>query len=1282
MSMGEFRQAHRDVSTASATPAIPVDPRHRRPRHGALIGWAAPFLAVLVVGVLLLGTVGSHPSAAPGASAPAGATTPPFSTTSVPTREITGPSNVGGASCPNASRSSGAPPAVASDHPSGTGPSPQFNTQVQPYTILTGPYDYVAGGAALRDQGYGQIDLTWPGGTTSNLVAAYMIWSILNDTVPPTNATVNGNSVTGTWTAYATPSPCWAPTYIYTFIAEVTADVVNGVNNLTGFPSGITTGADPWASAQTAPMDEGASLIAIYDSGTSIIHQVSVMTGALPVSGVGPTVTLNFSAANASAAQTTYIVADGQFYGNSATWNGTVIDGNAFPGDDPHETPTVWSYGNLSDTHTFDVNVTPGATNVTAQVSTAGSDCVNWVGQVLSVEVPALPGPYNVTFEEQGLASGTPWNVTTNGNLTTSVAASGPTAVSYLLGNGTYSYSVGQVPGYVAQPTSGTVWVAGGPQLVRVIFHQEVYLLTFNETGLPAGNTWDVTLINTTQSVDLYSAMTTPTGITFTVANGSYNYTPSQYGLYHAVPTNGTVTVAGSAVTVNVVWEPPPLYNVTFIEQNLTAGTVWGGGVDTNWVDSYNTTTAISFSLELPNATFGVDGVYPRTVVGYSTATYVPFGVSGGPTTVYVNYSLNYAVIFNSTGLPSGTSWSGYLVSSAGSVYGYTDNNTIYWSEANGSYTFVVDAPWAYVANPASGSLAVAGAAVTVYIVFSLAPTYTITINETGLAVGTLWTVEVTLPNDTEISQSSSSSSLVLNEPNGTYYIVPAAVGYTPSPPYFYGYVYGANVYEPVAFSQVYAVVFTEVGLPSDTYWEVYFDYSYAYSYGTNLTVWVPNGTFDFDVYGGDGFTATPEYGTITISGAGAAQTIVFSSSTEPVYSVTFNAVGLAAGTNWSVAVDYYSEYTTGSSLVFWETNGTFPFVVSGGGTSTPNPSSGDVTISGANVTQTITWGTSTLAYYAVTFTESGLPSGATWYVNVSGQTPLEATVSGSTGTTLSLSLANGSYSYQVATDEAGWTTPTPGPFSVAGAPLGVSVPFTSSSVAQYEVTLTETSLPSGASWYVNISGEPGLSTTVSTDAGTTLAISLPNGTYTFTASSGDKGWTTTAGPGFTVAGAPVSESVPFTHSTTTPASYVVTFAESGLPSGASWYVNITGEPSLSSTVSSSGSNQVVISLENGSYSYSVATGLKNWTAPGASGFQVAGADRQISLAFTGPSTTTPPPTSSGSSNGLPLLWIGIGALIGFLALLIFFLAYRRRRKENPPPPQTPPGPGSGNSPP
>jgi hypothetical protein len=71
-----------------------------------------------------------------------------------------------------------------------------------------------------------------------------------------------------------------------------------------------------------------------------------------------------------------------------------------------------------------------------------------------------------VTFIETGLPAGTAWTISING--TTPSATSG--AITLLLLNGTYAYSVGNVPGFSPAPASGSVIVAGASVEVMISF--------------------------------------------------------------------------------------------------------------------------------------------------------------------------------------------------------------------------------------------------------------------------------------------------------------------------------------------------------------------------------------------------------------------------------------------------------------------------------------------------------------------------------------------------------------------------------------------------------------------------------------------------------------------------------------------------------------------------------------------------------------------------------------------------------------------------------------------
>jgi hypothetical protein len=214
---------------------------------------------------------------------------------------------------------------------------------------------------------------------------------------------------------------------------------------------------------------------------------------------------------------------------------------------------------------------------------------------------------------------------------------------------------------------------------------------------------------------------------------------------------------------------------------------------------------------------------------------------------------------------------------------------------------------------------------------------------------------------------------------------------------------------------------------------------------------------------------------------------------------------------------------------------------------------------------------------YPATFTESGLPSGTEWWVNITGE-PSQR----STATTTSISLPNGSYSYTVATSDKLYSA-TGGSFTVAGTTVSESVTFT---LVTYAVTLTESGLPSGTEWWVNVTG----SLYHSSPNSSAISFMDPNGTYHFTIYSANRSYAAPNGS-FVVSGAATSQPVTF-HLVT----YTVTFTESGLPSGTEWWVNGTALGAHGSTTTT-----ITVSEPNGSYPYEVATLDKVYAAPGGS---------------------------------------------------------------------------------
>ena len=205
---------------------------------------------------------------------------------------------------------------------------------------------------------------------------------------------------------------------------------------------------------------------------------------------------------------------------------------------------------------------------------------------------------------------------------------------------------------------------------------------------------------------------------------------------------------------------------------------------------------------------------------------------------------------------------------------------------------------------------------------------------------------------------------------------------------------------------------------------------------------------------------------------------------------------------------------------------------------------------------------------YAQTFSETGLPSGTTWYLNLSNGQSFSSTTS-----TITFSEPNGTYSYTVATtDKTYEPSPSSGTFTVNGASVSKSVAF---SEVKYTVTFTESGLPSGTTWYVNLSN--GVDSGAIT--GSSYSFSLTNGTYSYTIATTDKTYEPSPSSGsFTVNGGSVSESITFSK-----VQYKVTFSETGLPAGTTWYVNET-----SLTGHEVSPSDIVFMLSNGTYTFTV----------------------------------------------------------------------------------------------
>lgn len=513
-------------------------------------------------------------------------------------------------------------------------------------------------------------------------------------------------------------------------------------------------------------------------------------------------------------------------------------------------------------------------------------------------------------------------------------------------------------------------------------------------------------------------------------------------------------------------------------------------------------------------------------------------GSSGGGATP------SYHVTFSESGLPSGVGWTVQL----GSTSHTSAASSIVFSEGDGTYSFSVNAS-GYAASPATGSITVSGADTARTITFAPPPpgTYSVTFSESGLSSGTPWSVTF---NGT--TRSSSTGSIAFVSTNGSWpFTVGAVAGYAATPPSGSVTVAGSNVAQPIAFRSTappqYVVTFAESGLPPGANWTVTFNGTASTSPTSTLTFPAVNGTYNYSVANVTGYSASPQTGQVTVSGANASVSVSFTaSSTGGTDRVTFAQTGLPSNASWEIdsataAGEFFAVASAGPSIEFTVPNGAYPWFA----TSLLNgyaavPSFGNLSLTGAPVTVSIAFEPT---YYA-NFTESGLASGVDFLVTLDGSTS-SAHVPGSPST-LSFSMPNGSYAF---TAEAfGYTaSPASGTVVIAGASIDKAIGF--AALPTYTVSFTETGLPAGTYWWAGLNGSQ-----VDGFAPAALNFSMPNGTYAYTVTSGPvPGYAASEPTGnITVAGASVTKLISYTALTL----YNVTFTETGLAAGTYWEVD------------------------------------------------------------------------------------------------------------------------------
>jgi len=239
----------------------------------------------------------------------------------------------------------------------------------------------------------------------------------------------------------------------------------------------------------------------------------------------------------------------------------------------------------------------------------------------------------------------------------------------------------------------------------------------------------------------------------------------------------------------------------------------------------------------------------------------------------------------------------------------------------------------------------------------------------------------------------------------------------------------------------VYPVTFRESGLPAGKPWTVSLNGSAQTTTGPSTEFAFPNGTYSYLIAGPAGYRESGilPSGTLTVAGGPRWENITFVKAST--YTISFGESGLPRGESWCVVLSGWQTCSTRSTNLYRNlTPGSYAYAVlpmSGQGITAKVLGSavaldGTLTITSRGYTVALKY----VYPYAVTFTESGLPTGTNWSVTLKGVTHH------STTNTIAFNEGNGTYAYLVGAETGYAYTKSPTSVHVLGGPASALVTF------------------------------------------------------------------------------------------------------------------------------------------------------------------------------------------------------------------------------------------------
>jgi hypothetical protein len=244
-----------------------------------------------------------------------------------------------------------------------------------------------------------------------------------------------------------------------------------------------------------------------------------------------------------------------------------------------------------------------------------------------------------VTFKETGLPASLAWTMLVSNQTGVLIAHTSNTEYdNFSLLNGTYSFNILESNFYVSVPGNGTFSVNGGPVSLSVQYEIFTYQVTFSETGLPTGNTWNITL--TSQYGTANYSSTTSDSASFKVVNGTYSYKiVSLNKSVEPLPMTGTLIVDGATVNVPINFSQV-LYTAQVQEVGLAKNVSWS--IEINNITYTSKNTSINVTL--------VNGTYDFRILNVTSGyTYSPANgkliIKGSNISTRISYSLIVTII-------------------------------------------------------------------------------------------------------------------------------------------------------------------------------------------------------------------------------------------------------------------------------------------------------------------------------------------------------------------------------------------------------------------------------------------------------------------------------------------------------------------------------------------------------------------------------------------------------------------------------------------------------------